>query len=308
MDLKINAAMIHKTKSLSLAAAAALFACATLLNSCKKDSSDPISADVKSSVSNEATMESVEDEIDDISSAQMQAASSVPGRMQAVSDARVACAKITVLLGDKYGKIRINFDSTNTAASAAGCTDALGNTRKGLIEIDWNGGKWYTAGTAAIITAANYSINGVVINGQRTLTNITDANHALVIVWTVLAVDTKFAFADNTTSTRTVNKTKTWDTQQGTVTITQTSGADNAISGTNRLGHTYTVSITNGILYTVECVTANKVFIPVSGTQTLTIDSSTSLTFDYGDGTCDDTFTITDKNFTETITATNSGS
>jgi hypothetical protein len=292
-------------KFLSLTLAASIFTLCLGLDSCSKSSVDPISDDLKISASDEALEQSQEEEVDDIATNQLQVASQVSGKVQNGGDIRVACAKISLIAGDKQGAIIINFDSTATDVAPAGCQDALGNIRKGEMMISWRGAKWYAGGSSITINLLNYSINGVVINGSRELNNITDPASPYIIVWTVQA-DLTFAWKDNTSAQRTVDKTKTWDYKEGTITVTQPSG-DMAVIGTDRQGKQYSVEITNGLLYTEECISSNKLFIPVAGTQVLTLDNSTALTIDYGANACDDTFAVTYNGKTDSFTANNTG-
>ena len=96
------------------------------------------------------------------------------------------------------------------------------------------------------------------------------------------------------------------DIAAGTVTVTQT-GADPAASGTTRRGVSYTVAITEGLVFKLSCIATSKVYIPVSGTKVITFKNKT-VTIDFGAGDCDNTFTVTLNGKTETFTAKNDSS
>jgi hypothetical protein len=64
-----------------------------------------------------------------------------------------------------------------------------------------------------------------------------------------------------------------------------------SISGTSRQGMPFTATITNDLLFKGGCLGLTKQ-IPVSGKITITTNNATSLV-DYGDGTCDKSYTVT---------------
>ena len=64
-----------------------------------------------------------------------------------------------------------------------------------------------------------------------------------------------------------------------------------ALNGMSRSNGAYTATITKGIEFKSSCSSKHR-FIPLLGTVEITTDG-TSATLDYGDGTCDKTYTIT---------------
>jgi hypothetical protein len=302
--------MKNKRNALKLTLQVALVAMGmVILSSCSK-SSDPINSEITQTVSNESTQDTQQDEVDDISSGQLNAVSNAGSRSAtATIDGRIGCAYVHVTSDTantkEIGSITIDFDKDSQGNdNASGCT-FNGNTRKGSIIISWQNGRWFTAGSVITITLNNYSINGVVINGTRVLTNITTV--PLKPSWTIVSTLTS-TWPDASTAVRSVNKTRQWDIVGGTVTITQTAGADFAASGTNRYTKTYTVQITAGLVYDISCIASNKLYIPVSGTKIITVDTNKAITIDYGTGTCDDSITLTFDGKSVTITAKNDSS
>ncbi len=294
-------------KSLKLVAVVFLFAMAAFVISCKKDA-DPFSGEVNQTVNNESTQDAQQDEVDDMASNQLNA-NDQAGRVVTTDDGRVSCAKITITNGDLKGSgtLVIDFNtSPNGTANANGCTDAKGNVRKGKITVVWAGGRWFKNGAAYTITLDGYSINGVLIDGTRTLTNVTNAGAPLLVIWNIVASHTS-TWPDGTTASRTVHKTRQWDVVGGKITVTQTGGTDSAATGTNRHGTSYTVTITQGLVYDIACAIANKVYIPISGTKVIVFDSKT-VTIDFGSGTCDNTFTVSFDGKSKSISAKNDSS
>ena len=59
------------------------------------------------------------------------------------------------------------------------------------------------------------------------------------------------------------------------------------------------MTITNHLVYSRSCELNSKVFIPVSGTKHLMVDKK-EVVIDYGDGSCDNTITVTINGKTKT--------
>jgi hypothetical protein len=72
-----------------------------------------------------------------------------------------------------------------------------------------------------------------------------------------------------------------------------------SLSGTTREGQPFTSEITKEVQFTNACMGRHD--IPVSGTVTITVGGTTS-EVDYGDGTCDKSYTITVNGETTTYT------
>ncbi len=295
-----------KVKSLKLAASIIMMAVMSfVISSCNKNSEDTFSSEDVATSSNESTSESQTSETDDIATNVLNGNDAATGRVEAGNDdIRIACATIT------KGANNTKEAGTITVDFGTGCTDASKNTRKGKITISWTGGRWFLAGSTHTIKFNGYSINDVKFsdNDTRTVANISTA--ASPLTWTVTSSHT-LTYPDATTTSRAVNFTKKWNRttniSDDTWTISQTSGAVNAASGTNKKGKSYTMKITTPLVYSRSCALSNKVFKPISGKKTITVDAKDIL-FDFGTGTCDNTYTVTVNGKTKTITAKNDGS
>jgi hypothetical protein len=280
-------------KSMKLIFSALLFACtAFIVSSCSK--SDEFSGENLQTSSNESAQESTSDELDDMATSALNSNSSATGRAETFSDDRFICDGTTVEFSDvaddkSSGTATITFGPN-------GCTDKRGNVRKGQIIVHWSGGLWFHEGSVITITLNNYTINNLAIAGTRTITCTAFTLDPFSVTWNVAASHT-FTWPDATTAIRVVNKTKKWDHTASEDTYTVTNGPGvvaNAASGTNRHGSEYTVSITTPLVYLGSCIKANKVFMPVSGVKVVTnITKSKTVTIDFGDGDCDNTFTVT---------------
>ena len=297
-----------KVNSLKLAVSVLMFAVMAIVVSSCKSNEDTFSAEDVATSSNESTAESQTSETDDIASGVLNSNDAAPGRVEAgVDDIRIpaSCATITKVNNDgdkKSGVITIDFGT--------GCTDAAKNTRKGKIIISWNGGKWFLPGSTHKITFSGYSINDVKFSDSdsRTVTNVSTTSSPLT--WTVTS-NHSLTYPDGTTTSRSVNLTKKWNRTAtitaDTWTFSQTTGASVAAEGTNKKGKSYKMTITTPLVYSRSCALSNKVFLPISGSKTITVNSK-DIVFEYGTGTCDNTFTVTVNGKTKEITAKNDGS
>lgn len=285
-----------------------LLAFVLILGSCNKSDEVTFSTQDNQSVNNDAALESSQEETVDMASSVLNSADAIS---RTEEDSRVACAFITKELSPEKntGLITVNFDK-NVAGTdnPAGCTDPRGNVRKGSFTISWSGGRWFMNGSSHTITFNNYSINGLVISGSRTIANVSTQDSPLT--WTIAGTLTT-TWPDKSTATRTVSRTKKW-VRSNTITddkviISQTAGAPAAASGTNRYGKSYSVKITTPLEYSTSCLLTNKVYIPVKGVKEVTTDSKV-YTVDFGTGKCDNTYTVTLNGKSKEFTAKNDSS
>ncbi|WP_276369353.1 hypothetical protein [Chryseolinea sp. H1M3-3] len=178
------------------------------------------------------------------------------------------------------GSLKIDF--------GAGCTDAGGNVRKGLIILE-HVGRWKEAGAQWTITFSGYSINGIAIEGTRkvTVTNVTDIS----ITHDVELFDGKITWPDGTVATRTCHFIRKQE-YNGSQLLSRLIVNGDA-QGTSRIGKSFTVKIQEELVYDRSCFDAG-VFIAVQGKK-LIKHGDLELTIDYGDGSCDNTVTLTNK-------------
>ena len=211
----------------------------------------------------------------------------------------------------------VNPDKTSGKAVITfgpdGCTDKKGNIRKGIIKIAWWGGRWFNQGSTVSVTLENYSINDVEITGTRTTICKSFTMSPLTVTW-LLTANHVATWPDGTTSTRRINKTRKWEhsNMEDKFTITNGPTAANAAEGVNRHGREYKVYITSPLVYLGSCARSSKVFIPVKGEKVITQVTSSgktkSLSIDYGNGTCDNTYTVTSGALVKTLTCKNDSS
>ena len=286
---------------------------AFLVSSCNNNSDTFSIEDTKTS-NNESTQEATTSELDDMTTSVLEsspiAAGLLPGGRIQLADDRYACAGATVTFSNvniekTAGKIIVEFGPN-------GCTDKKGNIRKGTIIIEWTGGKWFNVGVSVSTTLENYSINDVQISGSRTTTCKAVTTSPLTITWTLTGSHTA-VWPDGTTATRKINNTRKWEhsATEDKFIITNGPTAINAAEGTNRHGRAYKVYITSPLVYLGSCAQTSKVFIPVKGEKVINSISSSgktkSMTINYGNGTCDNTYTVTSGTMIKTLVVSNDG-
>lgn len=194
------------------------------------------------------------------------------------------CVTVTVEIISaeaNHGIITIDFGT--------GCTDIKGNTRKGKINVEFVGRRFLPE-SQIITTFDEYYINGVKLEGTRTVTNVSGSTETAPKFEIVLE-DGRATWPDETFATREGSHTREW--------IRATSPANDewivegSATGSNRNGTLYQVEITKPLVYKRECAISNRVFMAVEGTKVLTVDNISPITIDYGTGECDRIVTIT---------------
>ncbi len=203
-----------------------------------------------------------------------------------ISDERFGCEGIVVsvepaansTVENPRGVLTVDF-------GLVGCT-VRGNVRTGKLIFTYSGRR-FQPGSEVITTALNYTINGVKLEGTRTLTNIAGSTLDKPRFNAVLENGKATFIADGTFAERESNIT--WQWERGAtplddyLLIDQSSTAN----GVTRGGRTYSVSLTKALKYKRNCG------IAVEGIKNYIIDGSKEIVIDYGDGMCDKSITIT---------------
>jgi hypothetical protein len=198
------------------------------------------------------------------------------------SDPRVACATITTTGDETAGTIVVDFGD--------GCTDARGNERRGKITIEFEG-RWNLPGSFWRLGFEDHFLNDIAIDGVRTVTNITETSDVNQRFSVELEEGT-LVFPNGDVARRRVHRTR--ELERDTNNILKRLIIYGTADGNNRHGRGYVIEILEPLVYDREC--ANEgVIIPVSGIKKVT-HGAREITIDYGDGSCDNTVTITNKN------------
>lgn len=204
-----------------------------------------------------------------------------------VTDTRFRCdgSPLTLTLERSANSTPAAPSGTITVDFGTGCTDLRGNTRSGKLIFIYNGRRFMQNSTV-VITGQNYAINGVKLEGTRTITNLQGSSTGSPKLNAVLT-DGKATFEDGKQATRESNITWQWvrgtNATEDRLLIDQTSTA----SGTTKGGRNYTVNLLEALEYKRFCG------IAVSGIKRYVINGEKEITLDYGDGNCDNEVTVT---------------
>ncbi len=250
------------------------------LVSCNNDDATPdFSAEDTESAGLDAMDDYYFDDADDLATEALASDDQTGGRVSA--DERLACAVITHTGTKEEGTLTVNFGD--------GCTDPRGNVRTGSIAITHDG-PWNAAGASWSITFLGYSINGITLEGTRTVKviSVTDS----LIVCDVTLVGGIVTWPDGRFATREVTRRREHERNENHL-------LDRLIiygkaQGAFRNGRGYVIEILERLVYDRSCA-AEGVIIPVEGVKFIK-HGNRELTVDYGDGTCDNIVTLTNKN------------
>ncbi len=252
----------------------------TLLVSCNSDEAAPdFSAEDTESASSDAVEDSYFEDADDLMTGAL-AAEDVESGGRVSTDERLTCATRERLGTKESGRLRVDF--------GAGCTDQRGNVRRGAIVVEHTG-RWNVPGSILNISYENYSINDISMEGNRkvTVVSVVDSTTTYDIVLT----GGRITWEDGRVATREVNRRRIHERHSNQ--LLNRLIIYGIAQGTFRNGRGYSIEILERLIYTHACL-AEGVIIPVSGVK-LIKHVGRELTVDYGDGTCDNIVTLTNK-------------
>jgi hypothetical protein len=275
--------MKHVKKILSLAVAG-LF----IITSCQEEQQNPnaLTPEEEANATSESAVESTFEDVDDISYESFFYLEE-GGRIAVSDDSPIKCATRT---HDKENKtITIDFGD--------GCEDPFGTVRSGKIIITYTD-RIFVPGAVVTINFENYYCDGKKIEGTRTRTNISETENDF-LRFNITLENGKITWEDGTFATREAS----WEIARIRTPnpINDERTRTGYASGINRAGVGYTVTITNAIVWKRGCLPVKRVMIPVQGTKTWENENGTTITIDYGDGSCDNLLTITNKGVTRQI-------
>jgi hypothetical protein len=281
-------------KSLRLLSAMLVFSVAVLVTSCSEE--DTLNSADQQTVSSEASTDSYFEEAEDISSSVAFASNAdIGGRSASLDDDRLACATLSLSDGATIsaGTITVDFGE--------GCT--RGNiTRKGKILITYEGER-RTVNSVHTITFDNFYVNGVKIEGTRTVrvSEITNTyiTHEITLAGGIIT------WPDGSSATREAHHYRKWTHGGDLIRLNDTISilADGTAAGSNRGDVDYSMQITEEIVFKAECL-VQKRFLPASGEKVLLIggNSGREITVNYGTGECDNSISVTINGQTKVVT------
>ncbi len=250
---------------------------AALVTSCQNEGADPTQIadeDVQSAV-NETEIESVLEDVDEITFYSL--LTTTNARTDEAEDCPISCAEVT---HDRENKtIIIDYGD--------GCEDRRGRIRKGIIIITYTDNK-LVPGAVQTITFNEFYVDGKKIEGIRTRENISTSFDD-PLKYKITLTNGKITWEDGTFATREAEWIRTRIRTANP--INDQIIKEGHASGVTRRGKDYSVEITKPIVWKRGCLPALRVFIPVEGIK-VRIVGDVTITIDYGDGECDNEFTI----------------
>ncbi|MGZ5243936.1 MAG: hypothetical protein ACXWEY_09200 [Bacteroidia bacterium] len=191
--------------------------------------------------------------------------------------ATLACATVTADTTVSPRKLTIDF--------GAGCVGQDGRTRAGKIIITFTG-RYRNPGTVITHTFDNYTVNGNKVEGEKTVTNM-GKNAAGNLVFKIEVKGAKITTA-NGIITWESKREREWMAGQNTATISDDEYAiSGSAKGTNRNGKKFEVTIIDPLHIKIGCKWITK------GSLEIKPEDKLKRTVDYGNGTCDNTATVT---------------
>lgn len=260
-----------------------------ILTACDSND-DPISTDISSAIStDEEVVDGYFEDTDDVVFEANDKIEATNGR-SAMDDGEslTRCAEITHDTENKT--ITIDFGD--------GCEGPGGKIRSGKVIITYTDRK-YVPGAVWVYTLENYTVNGIALEGTKTLTNVSASEDDYLSFNKVLEGG-KATWPDGTFATREVNKTFTWIRER--FPINDEFHVEGEASGVTKDGVSYQVDILSTLIYKRKCRRAG-VHIAVQGLKSV-VKGDEEVLIDFGDGECDNLVTVTKNGESEVVDLT----
>ena len=265
-------------KSFSILASIAFGVFSFLVTSCE-DNTEPIAP--------EANLDLVEDEFAintafedlDFLTLDVLQSSGLGLKTQSVAD---LCANAVVTHDEEVKKITVDF--------GAGCTGPNGVVRKGKVMLSYSGVNFL------VTTFDGYEVNGLKVQGIRTITN-----GGIDLINSKVTLNVKI---ENGVITWPDNSSVTYSSTQIRQVTLGSAGYEVSVTGTSsgvsRKGFDYTSTVTTPLIINEECARTG-VNVPSSGVLGFTFQGIAA-SVDYGSGTCDKVVVLTYPGGTKDIT------
>jgi hypothetical protein len=188
----------------------------------------------------------------------------------------------------------VTHDSINkiiTLDFGTGCVGPDGKLRVGQIIIDYTY-RLYIPGASLSLSLQGYSVDGLAIEGTRTLTNISPNFQANISLNATL-VGGQLTWPNGDVATRSFTRTMTW--VRAANPANDELHIDGAAQGNFRNGTTYQTNILSTLIFKRKC-RWQGVHIPVQGEKRIQRSTRPDLFVDFGTGDCDHLITLTMNN------------
>ena len=192
--------------------------------------------------------------------------------------------RVKIIRRPNARRVVINFGEEGTT-----CKD--GKTRKGKIIITFQK-RHMRPGGRTTTTFDGYSVNDIQVAGTKIVTRLVDDNgrprHNIQVM------EASLTFPDGTQTSWESERTRVW--RVGFLTPFKPEDDVFSLAGTysgnNRDGVNYSMETTSPLIYRTACW-FQGFRLPSAGTLLLDSDNRSERTVDFGEGACDDEFTVT---------------
>jgi hypothetical protein len=211
----------------------------------------------------------------------------------AVTDQRICEGAVVTLtkgegstIENPKGMITVDFGTT-------GCKDSNDLIRTGKIMFTYSGKRW-TPGSTIVTTVDNYAINGIKLEGTRTVTNAQNSS-ITAPRFNIKLVGGKATYTDNTVAERQSDINLEWIISLNHSNDLLVVDASSTASGKTKGGRTYSVAVLKDLKYKRFCGLATE------GIKKYTISGSPEIQVDYGNGVCDKMVLVTVNGVSKTV-------
>jgi hypothetical protein len=294
LDFKRNIFMKAVTKK---AFAVVLF-CGLALTSCKKDETTTSPTQMDSQAQKTAEDKSTASNVDDETSAMYDYASNIDPKSSGGRTEGTVLGAGNTSYNIATKTLTIDFGTSNVM-----CSD--GRKRRGKVFIRFTEGEPRSLAHTVVISQENYAVNDIKVEGTRTDVVRTIINLAAGTLNSnrVITINSrKLTFTDNTTFTETGGYTFviTASISSNFQFTNFQYSATGGVNGKNRQNVNYTATIANPIIAKGSC---NNLAFPIQGSFDINvIGLADKVMVDYGNGTCDKSYTISYRGQSITIT------
>jgi len=198
------------------------------------------------------------------------------------------CANTVVTHDESSKKITVDF--------GAGCTSPNGVVRKGKVILAYTGTNFLFPGTSIKTTFDGYEVNGLKIQGTRTITNGGIDLFNSKVTLNVKIENGVITWPDNSSVTYSSDQIRTVSLGSGGYEVS----AIGTASGVSRKGFNYTATVTEPLIIKEDCARTG-VFVPSSGILGFTFQGIAA-SVNYGTGACDKVVLITYPGGTKELT------
>lgn len=258
-----------------------------VLNSCKEDETAGLTVEQEVSILQRSTM----------------ADNSVDEELEAFDESIVASEGGRARVEDCPTVTRDNTAKTITLDFGTGCVGRYGRERSGIVLITYSGA-FDDAIANRTITFDNYFVNNRHIEGKILLRNF-NRNEAGNLTADRELEDYKITFPDGDYYSINGTTTREWiEGEEDGVRGNEVVRVIGSYEGTNSNGNEFSRVITEPVIADFSCWSEGG-FLRTKGVIEMTITNtnrSRKRIVDYGDGSCDNSFTVTVNDRTQTIT------